>query len=109
MAGLQRSRSLVIDWKVHFIDGNVSRSIEALLANEDPGLIRLVSKKAPSEVRASLTKAGEDPDRLPCAGCHRRNAAAANGRGEVSAGRDVSLLVAPTSSGPEGIADDGGI
>jgi predicted type IV restriction endonuclease len=26
-------------WKVHFIDGNVSRSIEALLANEDHGLI----------------------------------------------------------------------
>jgi predicted type IV restriction endonuclease len=48
-------------WKVHFIDGNVSRSIEALLANEDVGLIRLVSKKAkgvtPSEVRASLKRA----------------------------------------------------
>src|ERR1039458_7572905 len=48
-------------WKVHFIDGNVSRSIEALLANEDAGLIRLVCKKAkgvtPSEVRASLKRA----------------------------------------------------
>jgi hypothetical protein len=48
-------------WKVHFIDGNVSRSIEALLANEDSGLIRLVCKKAkgvtPSEVRASLKRA----------------------------------------------------
>ena len=48
-------------WKVHFIDGNVSRSIEALLANEDPRLIRLVCKKAkgvtPSEVRASLKRA----------------------------------------------------
>ena len=48
-------------WKVHFIDGNVSHSIEALLANEDPGLIRLVCKKAkgvtPSEVRASLKRA----------------------------------------------------
>jgi len=31
-------------WKVHFIDANVSRSIEALLANEDRGLIRLVSR-----------------------------------------------------------------
>ena len=48
-------------WKVHFIDGNVSRSIEALLANEDAGLIRLLCKKAkgvtPSEVRASLKRA----------------------------------------------------
>jgi RAMA domain-containing protein len=48
-------------WKVHFIDGNVSRSIEALLANEDSGLIRLVCKKAKgvtaSEVRASLKRA----------------------------------------------------
>ena len=48
-------------WKVHFIDGNVSRSIEALLANEDAGLIRLVCKSAkgvtPAEVRASLKRA----------------------------------------------------
>ena len=48
-------------WKVHFIDGNVSRSVEALLANQDRGLIRLVCKKAkgvtPSEVRASLKRA----------------------------------------------------
>jgi len=48
-------------WKVHFIDGNVSRSIESLLANEDPGLIRLLCKKAkgvtPTEVRASLKRA----------------------------------------------------
>jgi len=48
-------------WKVHFIDANVSRSIEALLANEDRGLIRLVCQKAkgvtPSEVRASLKRA----------------------------------------------------
>lgn len=48
-------------WKVHFIDGNVSRSIEALLANEDADLIRLVRKEAkgvtPSEVRASLKRA----------------------------------------------------
>jgi hypothetical protein len=32
-------------WKAHFIDANVSRSIELLLANEDPGLIRLLCKK----------------------------------------------------------------
>jgi len=48
-------------WKVHFIDANVTRSIEALLANEDHGLIRLVCKKAkgvtPAEVRASLKRA----------------------------------------------------
>ena len=48
-------------WKVHFIDGNVSRSIESLLANEDAGLIRLLCKKAkgvtPSDVRASLKRA----------------------------------------------------
>src|SRR5262245_7245292 len=48
-------------WKVHFIDGNVSRGIESLLANEDSGLIRLVCKKAkggtPSVVRASLKRA----------------------------------------------------
>jgi predicted type IV restriction endonuclease len=48
-------------WKVHFIDGNVSRSIEALFANKDAGLIRLVCKKAkgvkPAEVRASLKRA----------------------------------------------------
>jgi len=48
-------------WKVHFIDGNVSRSIEALLANEDSGLIRLLCKKTkgvtPSDVRASLKRA----------------------------------------------------
>ncbi|MGD1097876.1 MAG: hypothetical protein ABSB35_38545 [Bryobacteraceae bacterium] len=48
-------------WKVHFIDGNVSRSIESLLANEDSGLIRLICKKTkgvtPSEVRASLKRA----------------------------------------------------
>jgi len=48
-------------WKVHFIDGNVSRSIEWLLTNEDSGLIRLICKKTkgvtPSEVRASLKRA----------------------------------------------------
>lgn len=48
-------------WKVHFIDGNVSRSIESLLANEDSGLIRLLCKKTKgvtrSEVRASLKRA----------------------------------------------------
>lgn len=48
-------------WKLHFIDGNVSRSIESLLANEDPGLIRLLCKKTKgvtrSEVRASLKRA----------------------------------------------------
>ncbi len=48
-------------WKLHFIDGNVSRSIESLLANEDPGLVRLVCKKAKgishAEVCASLKRA----------------------------------------------------
>src|SRR5437868_1317195 len=33
-------------WKVHFIDGNVSRSLESLLANEDAGLVRLLCNKA---------------------------------------------------------------
>jgi len=48
-------------WKVHFIDGNVSCSLESLLANEDSGLIRLLRKKAkgitPAKVRASLKRA----------------------------------------------------
>jgi len=48
-------------WKVHFIDGNVSRSLESLLAHEDAGLVRLLCNKAkgitPSEVRASLKRA----------------------------------------------------
>jgi hypothetical protein len=48
-------------WKIHFIDGNVSRSIESLLANEDHGLIRLICNKTkgvtPAEVRASLKRA----------------------------------------------------
>jgi predicted type IV restriction endonuclease len=48
-------------WKAHFIDANVSRSIESLLANEDPGLIRLLHNKTKgvtrSEVRASLKRA----------------------------------------------------
>jgi predicted type IV restriction endonuclease len=48
-------------WKIHFIDGNVSRSIEALLANEDHGLIRLICNKTKgvtrAEVRASLKRA----------------------------------------------------
>jgi hypothetical protein len=48
-------------WKVHFIDGNVSRSIESLLANEDAGLVKLLCNKAkgitPAEVRASLKRA----------------------------------------------------
>src|ERR1700687_703477 len=42
-------------------DGNVSRSLESLLANEDAGLVRLLCNKAkgitPSEVRASLKRA----------------------------------------------------
>ncbi|HTW57280.1 MAG TPA: hypothetical protein VMD99_04015 [Terriglobales bacterium] len=48
-------------WKLHFIDANVGRGIESLLANEDPRLIRLLCKKAkgvrPAEVRASLKRA----------------------------------------------------
>src|ERR1700722_17429650 len=48
-------------WKAHFIDGNVSRTVESLLANEDPGLIRLLCKKTKgvtrAEVRASLKRA----------------------------------------------------
>jgi hypothetical protein len=48
-------------WKAHFIDANVSRTIESLLANEDPALIRLLCKKTKgvtsSEVRASLKRA----------------------------------------------------
>jgi len=48
-------------WKVQFIDANVSRCIEAMLANEDRQLIRLIAKKAkgvtPSEVRTSLKRA----------------------------------------------------
>lgn len=48
-------------WKAHFIDANVSRSIELLTANEDPGLIRLLYKKTKgvtrAEVRASLKRA----------------------------------------------------
>jgi hypothetical protein len=48
-------------WKAHFIDANVSRTIDSLLANEDPGLIRLLCKKTKgvtrSEVRASLKRA----------------------------------------------------
>ncbi len=48
-------------WKVHFIDRNVSLSIESLWANQDPALIRLIGKKTkgvrPSEVRAALKRA----------------------------------------------------
>jgi hypothetical protein len=48
-------------WKAHFVDANVSRTIDSLLANEDPGLIRLLCKKTKgvtrSEVRASLKRA----------------------------------------------------
>jgi hypothetical protein len=48
-------------WKAHFVDANVSRTIDLLLANEDPVLIRLLLKKTKgvtrSEVRASLKRA----------------------------------------------------
>src|ERR1017187_6938656 len=48
-------------WKAHFIDANVSRTIDSLLANEDPALIRLLCNKTKgvtrSEVRASLKRA----------------------------------------------------
>ena len=48
-------------WKVHFIDRNVSLSIDSLWANEDLALIRLICKKAkgvtPSEVRSALKRA----------------------------------------------------
>lgn len=48
-------------WKAHFIDANVSRSIESMLANEDAGLIRLLCNKTKgvtrAEVRASLKRA----------------------------------------------------
>jgi len=56
-----RGRLLDELWKAHFVDANVSRSIEFLFANEDPGLIRLLCKKTKgvtrSEVRASLKRA----------------------------------------------------
>jgi Restriction Enzyme Adenine Methylase Associated len=48
-------------WKAHFVDANVSRTIESMLANEDPALIRLLCNKTKgvtrSEVRASLKRA----------------------------------------------------
>jgi hypothetical protein len=66
-------------WTVHFIDGNVSRSIESLLANEDSGRIRLLCKKVPknvtpSDVRASLKRAKIRID-FPVPGYCRWNAA----------------------------------
>jgi len=49
-------------WKAHFVDRKVRQAIEALLAEEDGGLIRVISKKAAggltqSEVRTSLKRA----------------------------------------------------
>jgi hypothetical protein len=48
-------------WKAHFVDRNVRQAIEALLAEEDVGLVRVISKKAagltPAEIRASLKRA----------------------------------------------------
>jgi predicted type IV restriction endonuclease len=56
-----RGRLLDELWKIHFVDANVGRALDSLLANEDPRLIRLVCKKAkgltPAEVRASLKRA----------------------------------------------------
>jgi len=81
-------------WKVHFIDGNVSRSIEALLANEDAGLIRLVCKSAKgvhARGGSRVTEAGKDPDRLPNASGRHWSTAGANTRGkapEIGAGHD---------------------
>jgi hypothetical protein len=60
-------------WTVHFIDGNVSHSIESLLANEDSGLIGLLCKKAKG-VRASLKRAKIRID-SPVPGYCRWNAA----------------------------------
>ncbi len=48
-------------WKAHFVDRRVRQTLESLLAEEDGGLIRVISKKAtgltPAEVRASLKRA----------------------------------------------------
>ena len=98
-------------WKVHFIDGNVSRSIEALLANEDSGLIRLVCKKAkgvtPSEVRASLKRAKIRID-FPVPAVTSGTRPLSTVGGERQGGATSGSLIAPASSGPEGMADDGG-
>src|SRR5436305_1734635 len=45
-------------WDAHFIDRNVSLSIQALLASEDPALIRIIRKNTKgitsTQVRVSL-------------------------------------------------------
>ena len=59
----EQMQGLLLDelWKLHFIDSNVGRGLESLLANEDSRLIRLLCDKAkgvrPAEVRASLKRA----------------------------------------------------
>jgi hypothetical protein len=54
-------RMISADGRTSRVDANVSRSIELLLVNEDPGLIRLLCKKTKgvtrAEVRASLKRA----------------------------------------------------
>ena len=59
----EQMQGLLLDelWKLHFIDSNVGRGLESLLANEDSRLIRLLCDNAkgvrPAEVRASLKRA----------------------------------------------------
>ena len=59
-------------WKAHFVDRKVRQAIEALLGEEDSGLIRVISKKAAggltqAEVRTSLKRAKIRIDfPLPC-------------------------------------------
>jgi hypothetical protein len=84
-------------WKIHFIDGNVSRSLESLLANEDHGLIRLICSKTkgvtPAEVRASLKRAKIRIDfpvlAISAAPKGSMRLAALNARGTV--GADVTI------------------
>jgi hypothetical protein len=70
-------------WKLHFIDGNVSRSIESLLANEDPGLVRLVCNSLQEGegryFRRSpcIPQTSKDSNRLPGAGTPWTNVACA--------------------------------
>lgn len=56
-----RGRLLDEMWKAHFDDARVRQAIEGMLAEEDPGLIRLIQKRAgalsPTDIRASLKRA----------------------------------------------------
>jgi predicted type IV restriction endonuclease len=58
--GMRGSR-LDAHWNRHFVDSNVKKALETLLAGYDAGLIKLVRKKtkglSPSDVRASLKRA----------------------------------------------------